>query len=240
VDYNLILKYFISKLTLCNAIAKKIITTEEAGGRPQRSAIDEAVSTTILYKTIKLQHTSGGVMYNDAKACFDRIVENLSNIACAQAGAPHNVLKIHSKCLHDAQYIIKHKYGLSKRFNQHNNPKPFLGVGQGAGDSSTRWGFLSDLIIKAYRHKSHSAGLYSSISKIYTDKRVQAFVDDSRLFLITPDNNGASVQTYLQEDIQLWERLLHQTGAKLELAKCKFFIIHWEMDVHGNLTSTKL
>lgn len=51
-----------------NAINHKIIVDEQAGGRPNRTAIDEAVRTTVRFETRNLQRLSGGIMYNDAKA----------------------------------------------------------------------------------------------------------------------------------------------------------------------------
>lgn len=73
-DYNILLKFFISKQTLRHdAIKHNNISVEQAGGRPNRTAIDEALRTVVTYETCRLQRLSGGVMYNDAKACFDRI-----------------------------------------------------------------------------------------------------------------------------------------------------------------------
>lgn len=173
-------------------------------------------------------------MYNDAKASFDRIVENISNLTCLNAGAPIDVLDLHNNTLNSMQYIIKHKHGLSPLINGHMQPDPFYGVGQGAGDAGTRWGFISDMIIKAYNKKAHPAIIKSSITKIFSDNKVQKFVDDSKLFIIDNDNNGQTIYEFLKEDVQLWEQLLQITGAKLELPKCKFFIFTWEFDSNGD------
>lgn len=228
-DYN-----YISKLTLRQAVQHNEIAHEQAGGRPNRTAIDEAVRTTITYETCKLQRLKGGIMYNDAKACFDRIIENLSNMTCMNVGTPIEVLDLHHNTLRDMKYIIKHRYGLSTHVNGHNSPDPFYGVGQGAGDSCTRWGFISDAIIKAYNKRSHSARINSPISKIFSDHRVQAFVDDSRLFLIFQNHLSREIFEHLKEDVQLWEKLLYATGAKLELKKCKFLVFTWKFDADGN------
>lgn len=163
-------------------------------------------------------------MYNDAKACFDRIIENLSNMTCLNAGAPTEVLNLHHRTFKNMKYIIKHRYGLSNFVNGHNQPDPFYGVGQGADDACTRWGFISDALIKAYHIQSHSAKINSPISNIFSDNSVQAVVDDSRLFLIFYDHWGMEICEYLKDDVQLWEKLLYDTGAKLELTKCKFFV----------------
>lgn len=233
-DYNLLLKYFISKKATHHAIYHKTTATEQSGGRPNCTAIDEAVRTVVTFETCRLQRISGGVIYNDAKACFDRVIENISNLTCLNAGAPIKVLDLHSQTIHSMQYIIKHKQGLSPTANGHLKPDPFYGVGQGAGDAGARWGFISDMIIKAYNKKAHDATIKSPITKIFSNHKVQAFVDDSRLFLLYPDPNGSTIHTYLREDVQLWEQLLHVTGAKLELKKCKLIIFTWKFDAKGN------
>ena len=239
-DYNLILKHYISRLTLRNAVNHNIIAQEQAGGRPHRTAIDEAVRTTITYEICKLQRSNGGVMYNDAKACFDRIIENFSNLTCLNAGAPIEVLNLHHNTLHNMNYIIKHKFGLSPHINGHMKPDPFYGIGQGAGDSTTRWGFISDAIIKCYNRYSHAATIISPISLIYSDNRVQAFVDDSRLFIICRNIEGIDIYNALKSDVTLWEKLMNATGAKLELEKCKFFVFTWTFDEDGNPHLTQL
>jgi hypothetical protein len=73
-DWNIILKYYLTHKVLQTASQKATIAPEQAGGRPGRCAIDEATKTVILYETCRLQKLTGGIMYNDAKACFDRIV----------------------------------------------------------------------------------------------------------------------------------------------------------------------
>jgi hypothetical protein len=232
-DYNLLLKFFIAKQTLHHAIDKKITTDEQAGGRPGRQAIDEALRTIVNYEICRIQRLSGSIMYNDAKACFDRVVENLSNLSCYNAGAPVQILNLHHNTVNQMRYYIKHQRGIYSKANGHYHPDPFYGVGQGAGDSGTRWGFISDAIIKVYNKYAHDAIISSPITNIATNTKVQAFVDDSRLFAIVPTTSRAVIGTTLQQDVQLWQDMMHEASAKLELLKCKFIIFTWAQDLHG-------
>jgi hypothetical protein len=77
-DWNLILKYFTGRQVLYAAVNNKTTTQEHAGGRPGRGSIDEAVQNIHKYKTCNLQHKFGGITYNDATACYDRIPEKSS------------------------------------------------------------------------------------------------------------------------------------------------------------------
>ena len=83
-------------------------------------------------------------MYNDAKACYDRIVENISNMSLLREGLPIEIAKLHSQTFHSIEYQIKHKQGIGSQSHKHNNPAPIYGVGQGSTDASARWSFLSD------------------------------------------------------------------------------------------------
>jgi hypothetical protein len=137
-DWNLILKYFISHKLIHQAHLNGTLTPEQAGGRPGRSAIDEATKTVITYETCRLQRLNGGIIYNDAKACYDRIIENLRHITCMREGLSPSIARLHSQTLNQFQYFIKHKGGIGPIPNGHNKPDPFYGVGQGSGDAGAR------------------------------------------------------------------------------------------------------
>jgi hypothetical protein len=91
------LKYFTGRQVLYEATTQKKTTQEQAGGRPGRRAIDEAVQTIINYETCSLQHKFGGVTYNDATACYDRIPENLGSISAMKEGFHPNLAALHNQ-----------------------------------------------------------------------------------------------------------------------------------------------
>jgi hypothetical protein len=145
-DWNIIINYFIAKNLLHTAINQKTTSAEQSGRRPGHSTIEEATKTIITYETCQLQHLSGGIVYNDAKACYDRIVENLSNITCICEGLPIEIAKLHAETFPRIKYFIKDKSGIATKPNGHSNqPDPFHGAGQGSGDAGARWGFGSSV-----------------------------------------------------------------------------------------------
>jgi hypothetical protein len=121
---------------------------------------------------------TGGVTYINAKACYDRIPENLSNLAAMKQGLPPKIATIHSKTLSSAKYYANHKDGISTLYNQHSPKKQFCGIGQGAGDLPARWGYISDNIISAYSLSSTDAIITLSITSRTSNQKVNAFVDD--------------------------------------------------------------
>jgi hypothetical protein len=234
-DWNIILKYFTGRVILRQAAQDNTLREEQAGGRPGRRAIDEAVQAVLTYETCILQHQTGGITYNDAKSCYDRIPENLSNIAAMKEGLPHNLALLHANTMQNIKYHLKHQQGIATTPNQHSNQFQFHGVGQGAGDAPARWGYISDNAIVTYNQHSTPAILRSPITNITTDKRLQAFVDDCRLFNINPAHLIFAAFNNTLQNTQLWETNLHTISGKLELDKSKICVFGWRYDHDGNI-----
>jgi hypothetical protein len=127
------------------------------------------ISRDITYETIRNLRLNGGVIYNDAKACYDRIIENVSNLALIHQGLPINITTLHSQTFQSIEYTIKHKLGLGSNTHKHNQPAPIYGVGQSACDAPARWGFLCDALIKVYKSLGTDAIIHASISDIITN-----------------------------------------------------------------------
>jgi hypothetical protein len=107
---------------------------------------------------------TGATLYNDAKACLDHIIENISNITLLSKGLHTNIAQLHANTLTNAQYVIKTSHDISKLTNGHMKPEPFYGSGQGAAASMPRWGLLSDLTIRLYNKRARSNKITSPIS----------------------------------------------------------------------------
>jgi hypothetical protein len=212
-------------------------TTEQAGGRPGRSSIELAINRVITYETIRLQRLTGAVMYNNAKACYDRVVECISNMALLREGLreglPVEIAKLHAKTFHQIEYYIKHRQGLGPTPHSHNRPELIYRVGQGSTDASARWGFLSDAIIRAFSDNATDATINSPICQKYTNNKIAGFVDDTTTLLLQHKNMVPYILLKLQHDAQLLETLLFTTGGKLEITKCKFSLFTWNYNNIG-------
>jgi hypothetical protein len=135
------------------------------------------------------------------------------------------------------KYIIKHKYGFTPKPNGHNAHYPFFGIDHGAGVACTRWPhFLSDTISKAFKKCSFKVEMQSPIRLVYSDKRFQADVDNTRWFFILHNDEINEVYEFLKEDDELWDKLLYAIGEKLELSKYQFVTFDWFFDAHGEST----
>jgi hypothetical protein len=73
------------------------------------------------------------------------------------------------------------------------------------------------------------------MSTLMTNLKIAGFVDDTTILLIQNLIAPFLIIT-LQQNAQLWERLLFTTGGKLEISKCCFSIFDWKFDSHGKAT----
>jgi hypothetical protein len=105
-------------------------------------------------------------------------------------------------------------------------PDSFHGSGQGAGDSMSRWGFVSDAIIRAYNRTAISDRISGPISQLQTTEIIQAFLDDSHGIVIRNPNSDKSIEELIQHNMQTWGDLLHAAGGKLEISKCKYVLFN--------------
>jgi hypothetical protein len=233
-DWNLISKYFVSYKLHKRACKEETVRTEQTGGRPGKSASHAATLATITSEIILLQKLTGATLYNDAAACFDRIIENISNATLMREGLNPKIAELHAQTLMTAKYYIKTSKGNSKIPNGHNLPEPFYGTGQGAADSMPRWSLLSDLIIRIYKEKAKTGKIYSPLSKIEISALIQAYVDDTHSNMIAQSVDH--LINILKHNAALWEKLLYTIGGKLEITKCKFVIYNWLNDKNGTLT----
>ena len=67
------------------------------------------------------------------------------------------------------------------------------------------------------------------------------------LFIVITDKNTLEnnteeqvnnmIREQLKHNTQVWEQLLHATGGKLELSKCKFTILNWNHNTTPRITT---
>jgi hypothetical protein len=102
-------------------------------------------------------------------------------------------------------------------------------VGQGAGDSPARWGYISKNIITAYNSTSSDAIISSPITHRISNQNV----DDCRNLNINPANLIYAALQDLGRNAQKWEKYVHCASAKLELDNTEFFVFGWKYDQDG-------
>jgi hypothetical protein len=198
--------------------------------------IELAACRVFIFENMRLQRLSGAVLYNDAKACYNRVIENLSNLALMKQGLPLQLARLHSQTFHNIKYYIKHKLGIGSKPHSHRNPNPIYGVGQGSTDAPSRWGFVCDPLLEIFKEVANDAFIHSPLSDTETNHKIAGFVDDTTTLQIQHFTAMMYIILFLQRDTQTWERLLYTSGGKLEIQNCVFAIFEWTADHWGRPT----
>jgi hypothetical protein len=159
-DWNLILKYFVAHKLTKSACHQNSVTMEQVG----------ATKTGTTPEIYHLQKLTGAMVYNDVKACLDRIIENMSNLACMREGLAPSYAKQHSQTLRQMQNHIKAHHDCSQHHNGNMKPVSFLVSTQGAGVSMARCGLESDAPIRAYNKTAISEPIVALLSKVRNRK----------------------------------------------------------------------
>jgi len=234
-DYNLLLKWFSSQGFILHSEKAQRINDSQGGGRPGRSAIDLAITKVLSYEIAETLRLRVIIVDNDAKACFDRMLEAPNNLACLQHGADPQYVKLHAQTQRELRYHLKHKYGISKGFNTHSDTQPWYGMGQGAGDASNRWVIGSDSMADTYQATAHGWTIKSPVPTESVKFTLKAFIDDVNLFIgQDPNVTEAEFHQQAQQDINRWHRILKATGGKLNTKKCFWSDFQLQYDPKGH------
>ena len=78
-DFNTALKIFFAKKMIQNA-ERTSLTEEQWGGRPGRTATEPALRKMLAFEYGRALFVTMALFANDAVACFDRMVPNLSTL----------------------------------------------------------------------------------------------------------------------------------------------------------------
>jgi hypothetical protein len=204
----------------------------QQGSRKGRRANDAVMLKRLTYDLTRIQRTNLGTFDNDAKSCYDHIINGLAMIVARRLGMPTTVINTHAGVLQAMAYTICTVFGESAAFMQGTAESPVFGTGQGSGASPAVWLTLSIVLLEALWQSSPRDMHFETPSgTVRVERHLDAFVDNTQNGL---NNAGLSepwsfrqLVTSLQTMAQSWEKLLFCSGGALKLSKCLYYIIHW-------------
>jgi hypothetical protein len=79
------------------------VREEQSGGRPETIAAQAEATAKLRREIICLQQMIAVTLYNDATACFDRIIENVSNATLLSEGLHPTISRLHAQTIHQDQ-----------------------------------------------------------------------------------------------------------------------------------------
>ena len=195
----------------------------------------------LTFAVAKLTKTPIAGFENDASACYDRIVMNLVSVIFDRMGVPIGPLRLQEHTLLRVTHFLKTGFGTSTASYTSDALSRIYGVGQGRKAGPVTWVAVRTLLFEAQDLLGAGLSMSNPPTQIISHKRnSDGFIVDttgyhnqlSEWLHKTP--SIATVFQGLQNDAQIWERLLWTTGGLLELSKCRFYyIVYWNFTTDG-------
>jgi hypothetical protein len=117
-DYNLFLKVLWAQRLIKRGEKFNQFGEAQQGSRKGRSATNAVLLKRMTYDLTRIQRSNLGTFDNDAKSCYDRIVNSVAMLASQRLGMPSSAIKTHAGVLATMQYTIKTTFGVSTRYIQ--------------------------------------------------------------------------------------------------------------------------
>ena len=233
-DWQAILRITIAKKTIPNAAAHRKIHPDQWGGVPGKTAIDPAIQCIQELDYSRMSLTNVAFQFNDAKSCYDRLIEPQTNISLRAIGCPTKILMLHSQVHQHMKFYIKTANGIAPEFSCHSIMGPFWGAGQGACDASARCTATSSTMFHAYDILSIPYLVVNPQRTRTSTQRTSAYVDDANIKAGLPQNATIEdIHAIVSHNATTWEQLLWSTGGKLEINKCNIVILYWVPTQNG-------
>ena len=139
--------------------------------------------------------------------------------------------------LEKTSYRLRTGLGISPNGYSHCNDDPIYGIGQGAGNASQTWGFLSSVLLACHEEQVEGATYESPDRSETMLLSMVGFVDDnngqSNKFLQDEPVPPETLTTQATHEINTWKVLLRASGGGLELSKCNYQVLAWGFTMAG-------
>jgi hypothetical protein len=239
-DFNWLQGLIIGRRMIKNAETNNNLHDGQWGCRPGRHAIGAVMLKVMSYEIARITRTPLGSFDMDAASCFDRIIMALGLLLCRRQGVPSGPCLMAATVLLYASFYIKTTHGISENWYSSSPESPTHGPGQGSRIGPALWVLLSCLMFIAMEESCHGAEFCDPTNTVSHQRTGDGFVDDvANVFnfglakMLATEYSPQQIAEGMQEEAQVWERLLYTTGGALELSKCFYYIIAWDFNKHG-------
>ena len=235
-DYNLLLAIkWRALINQCNS--NKIINKGQYGGIPGRNSVSPTVIKELQYEITRASKRLLFHLDYNATACYDRIVMNMAGLIARGFGQHRSIVFINGTTLEHAKYKLKTAFNVSESFFAHRNVFPICRSGQGAGNSPGVWGCISSVTSNCYKMQAYRAQFISPDKKLTVRIFMIGFLDDTSRSTNEFDSPiQLPLEHYIKRantDAQIWNNILHTTGAVLNQKKCSYHFLNYEFTLSG-------
>ena len=215
-----------------NAEVKNVITDEQYGGRSNRQAQSAVLNKVLYYDITRQLRTPSAFMDDDARACYDRIINPLSAVEGRKWGLPYSESILTTSIIEKQNFHIRTANGITSSHYYFDSDNPIQGAGQGLGWSGPKWTNTSDTCSQILNNHCVGMKFEDPMRSIQVNKIAHYFVDDTATG-VNADAicDGTSILDTLKNTEQMHARVLFAAGHKLALDKCSYYIVDFKR--HG-------
>ena len=214
-----------------------MIRKEQMGSRKDQSSGKGGLAKTLTLDILRQKTRAAGLLANDAKSCYDRVIHAFAMFAMHRMGVAYSVLLCMFLTLQLAIHFVKTGWGVSKtsyggHLSIQTRELPLQGLGQGNGAGPAIWAVISTVLIECMVSYGLCAQFTTALSGTLVVFAGIAFVDDTDIFYTARDNSasGEDILPQIQETLNLWEGLLRATGGALRPNKSFWYLLDWLWD----------
>eukprot|EP00957_Ditylum_brightwellii_P064797 4916611-Ditylum_brightwellii.AAC.1 len=162
--------------------------------------------------TVRIFRLNGALLNNDAVACYDHMIPELTSVHLQSLGLPAPAAKCSVKLDYEMRHHIKTKAGISTESHGHTECFSKYGEGQGKASSPSNWLCTICTLLSTLYGLCKGINLWS-VGKRFKSQRVSdAYVDDTDAATIDQDtqisDNHLKIRDKLQTIAQTWSELL--------------------------------
>jgi hypothetical protein len=217
-DFNTALKIFFAKKLIANTETTDL--TEEQWARPNRTAMDPALRKLLSFEYSRVMYVTLVFFANDATACFDRMVPDISAIIARKYGMEKNVLICRNKVLEELKRMVRTTQGDSKKYYKREHYElPMAGEYQGKADAAPLWSAESHTFLRTHQQLAEGSFMPHVIDQVLAiRKNNDAYVDDDDMTKTARGKNfddldlAKMLVTETQTSAQLWNDIIFLSG----------------------------
>ena len=222
---------FVGRHMMRHAVNKGLLSDASFGSTPGKMAVSAIIQKLVCVDQLRIERRAGGLFDCDASGCYDRILPPLASVHLQALGLQKSIGTLLARLMYQAKRYVRTKHGVSKGNIRTTKSNTLHGIGQGNGGGPAMW--ISHLTVMFVALTSVCWGfVLTCVENLQRATTVgTGYVDDVTLGLSVPREQTQTenmVQRQIQRMGQLWERLLHITGGRLELSKCFWVPITWK------------
>ena len=169
---------------------------------------------------------------NDATACFDQIIPNISTLVARKYGMEPNVMITYNLVIADMEHSLHTKHGnFSYTYRDKISDIKMAGKTQDTGSTCCLWSIKSHMILRAHQelHKVINLPHVNGTRRIKKNNIV--FVDDANSKAAKEGDtfhlSELKTVAHLEKGAQLWAKIISATGGAIAHHKSVSKIISW-------------